>query len=74
MTVHIYSFVFLFLYNVLGFFCCFSFSRLYIFHGHFAIVVTTDEKTVTVCQSDPVHVNLCRTCMWTNQLVRYCAH
>lgn len=71
MMVHIYSF----------FVHCF-FALLYLVFKIFTVlllfVVTTDGNTlvsghfyfclwVSICESDPEHVNLCRTCVRTNQ-------
>lgn len=76
-------FIHLYFYFSTMFFClCFSFvAFLYlickIFHCHITIVVTTENvlfdlfcfKEVMIGQSDPARVNLCTTCMWTNQLI-----
>ncbi len=39
---------------------------LYLVCKIFMVILQLYRWEVTVCQCDPAHVNLCRTCMWTN--------
>lgn len=76
MTVHIYSFVFFCTMFFVFFFFVVAF--LYLVFNFYIVMLLIQVENIFFktadCQSDPVHVNLCRTCMWTNQLVHYCTH